>query len=273
MTQPSSTRPTDRRPRPARNDTLQEQARTEEEGLVSGRNAVLEAAVAGTRHIDTLYVQRGSRFLAEQPALEERLRAEGGKIRLVPRETLDRLAGHSQHRGVVARMTPFLYTPYEEILAELTDGQLFRVVVADGVEDPRNLGALLRTAVGAGYGAVVLPKDRSCGVTETVLRTSAGMAAHVRVVRTGNCVDALDRLAGTGTWLYGLHMTGRDFRGVVPDERPSALVVGGERSGLREVVRKRCDELVGVPLAPGAESLNLAVAFAVVAFQLAGRKA
>jgi len=197
--------------------------------------------------------------------------AECGRVGVAHEEgdrlALDRLAGGAGHQGVVAIVPPFDYASLEEVCAAPGDLAL----VLDGIQDPRNLGAILRTARAAGVGGVVLPQDRSAGVTGVVVSASAGTLFGLRVARVPNLVRAMGLLRDAGYWLVGL----------VPDaptslydlDLPSriALIVGGEGGGLRQLVRRTCDFEGRIPMAPGVESLNVSVATGVALFELRRR--
>jgi 23S rRNA (guanosine2251-2'-O)-methyltransferase len=183
------------------------------------------------------------------------------------RQLLDRLAGGGGHQGVVAVVPPFPYDSLEAICAAPTDLTL----VLDGIQDPRNLGAILRTARAAGVGGVVLPQDRSSGVTSVVVSASAGTLFGLRVARVPNLVRAMGRLREAGFWLVGLvPAAGQSLHDLDLPAR-IALVVGGEGAGLRPLVRRTCDFEARIPMAPGVESLNVSVATGVALFELRRR--
>lgn len=159
------------------------------------------------------------------------------------------------------------YTDRTQVLAKAQ-----MVVVLDGVEDPHNLGAVVRTAHAAGAGAVVIPERRAAGLTETVTKAAAGALAHMAVVRVGNLGRALDELKADGYWIYGLDQRGDSNYDTVEYTPPSALVLGGEGKGLHQHVRKRCDFLVRIPLAGRISSLNVSVAAGIALFEWKRRR-
>ena len=183
-------------------------------------------------------------------------------VRFEPREQLDRIANGASHQSVVAFGAVGQYASLEETAAA---GGLH--VVLDGVEDPHNLGAIVRTAHAAGAAAVVIPERRAAGLTETVGRVAAGALAYVPVVRVGNINRALEDLKKHGYWLYGLDERGAESYDKVEFTKPSAIVLGAEGSGLHEQVAKRCDFLVRIPMAGGVASLNVSVAAGVMLFE------
>jgi 23S rRNA (guanosine2251-2'-O)-methyltransferase len=194
-------------------------------------------------------------------------RARGVAVAEVDRHELDRAAGTSAHQGVVAVAPPFRYVDLDRIAEPSCPSAL----LLDGVQDPRNLGAILRTARAAGVGGIVLPRDRCVGITPVVAVASAGNLFGLRIARVPNLVRAMETLKQAGFWMIGLAADAVTpvFALDVPN-RP-ALVVGGEGDGLRSLVRRTCDYEVSIPMAPGVESLNVSVATGVVLFDVLRR--
>ena len=228
--------------------------------LVHGANAVAELLRSG-EPVSRLQLQRGG------PRTQELVRASrsrGIMPEVVERAVLDRFAGTPHHQGAVATTRPFPYRALEDVLA---DG-LGSALVLDGVQDPRNLGAILRTARAAGVGAVLLPRDRSAGVTAAVVSASAGLVFGLPIARVPNLVRSMDALRQAGLWTVGL--VPRDGAPVYGFAAPArvALVAGGEGDGLRSLVRRTCDFTVSLPMASGVESLNVGVAVAVALYEL-----
>lgn len=235
---------------------------TDEPLVVCGQNAVLGLLRSSAR-VDRLMVLAGQRL----PAIASAAHTRGVAIQTVDRTALDRAARGTGHQGVVAVAPPFRYGALDD-LAESASA-----LVLDGVQDPRNLGALLRSARAAGVGGVVLPQDRSAAVTPVVAIASAGTLFDLPIVRVPNLVRALEALKGFGFWIVGLVPAApRSLWELDPPPRP-ALVVGGEGEGLRQLVRRTCDFEVTIPMAAGVESLNVSVAAAVALFELRRRGA
>jgi 23S rRNA (guanosine2251-2'-O)-methyltransferase len=179
---------------------------------------------------------------------------------------LRELCGTNQHQGVVAAVPPFPYRQFEDALGRQPD----RILILDQLQDPHNLGALLRTAEAAGFRVVVLPKDGAVGVTAVVEKASAGAAIRLAVARVVNVARALRRLKGAGYWVVGLApRAAADLYGFEP-RPPIVLVIGAER-GLRPLVRETCDQLLSIPMEGDAESLNVSVAGAVAMYELSRR--
>jgi 23S rRNA (guanosine2251-2'-O)-methyltransferase len=181
------------------------------------------------------------------------------------RETLDRMAGGVPHQGIIAVVSEKPALSLEDLLASAREPAL--LVVLDGVEDPRNLGAILRTAEAAGADGVLVPDRHSAGLSETVGRASAGAIEHVRVARVGNLVQALGTLKSRGIWVLGFDTTGRERWDAVDLKRPVALVLGGEGRGIRRLVREHCDHLVSIPHFGHVSSLNVSVAAGIALYE------
>ena len=232
--------------------------------LICGINPVLEALAAGTRHFDRLLIAKGLRSRRLSEAIR-RATHLGIPLRFEMRETLDRMAGGVPHQGIIAVVSEKPVLSLESLLEGTHPPAL--LVVLDGVEDPRNLGAILRTAEAAGAGGVVLPERHSAGLSETVARASAGALEHVPVARVGNLVQALEELKARGVWVVGLDAAGNERWDAVDLTRPVALVLGGEGRGIRRLVREHCDHLVSIPHFGHVGSLNVSVAAGVALYE------
>jgi 23S rRNA (guanosine2251-2'-O)-methyltransferase len=232
--------------------------------LICGVNPVLEALAAGTRHFDRLLVVKGLRGRRLPEAIRRATRL-GIPLRFEMRETLDRMAGGVPHQGIIAIVSekPVLSLP--ALLDAVKSPAL--LVVLDGVEDPRNLGAILRTAEAAGADGVLLPERHSAGLSETVARASAGALEHVPVARVGNLVQALQALKERGVWIVGYDAAGTERWDAVDLTKPVALVLGGEGRGMRRLVREHCDHLVSIPHFGHVTSLNVSVAAGVALYE------
>ena len=228
---------------------------------LAGIHPVREALRAG-RSLDRVLIVKG----AAGPRLQEIIdlcRERKVPVRFEARETLDRVAGATGHQGVVAfGGSVEKFATLEETTAT---GGLH--VILDGVEDPHNLGAIIRTAHAAGATAVVIPERRAAPLNETVAKASAGAVAYLPVVRVTNITRALEQLKELRYWIYGLDERGAEVYDRVEYATPSAIVLGGEGKGLHQNVAKHCDFLVRIPMAPGGvASLNVSVAAGVVLF-------
>ncbi len=237
------------------------------ENLVCGINAVDELLSRQGRRIQTLYcLDKPGRRIKE---LVERARRDGVTIKQVPVAALDRLAEGVRHQGVAVAVAPFIFTPLAELLRSLKSTSGGSILVAlDGVTDPRNLGAIIRTAAAAGVAGLLLPERRSAAITATVAKTAAGALENLPISRIVNLADALRRCQEAGFWIYGAAADGgQDLYSI---EWPDCvvLVLGSEDRGMRPIVTKTCDFQVTIPLARSSESLNVGIAAAVTLFEI-----
>jgi 23S rRNA (guanosine2251-2'-O)-methyltransferase len=234
---------------------------------VFGAEPVRELVAASPSSVRTLYIKPGthSRFTDEIAAV----RAGGGNVVTAEDDMLARMAGsEARHQGVVAAVREYAYTPLERILEEKPDPLL----VVDGVTDPRNLGAILRSAECAGVRAVVIARDRTSGVTPAAVKSSAGAWAHLRMARCGNVAQTLEALKAEGYWIAALAPDGGTSIYDLDASRRLAIVLGSEDRGIRELVRKTADFVVRIPMHGRVSSLNVSVAAGVALFDLARRR-
>jgi 23S rRNA (guanosine2251-2'-O)-methyltransferase len=223
---------------------------------IYGIRPLVEALRSRKREIFEVLDAAGNREIAKAAA------ASGVPVKKVPRDRIENLARGAAHQGVAARVGPYPYSELDEILA----GPEPLIVVLDGVTDPRNLGAVLRVADGAGVSGVVIPKDRAVGVTAATVKASAGASEHVPVVSETNLRRSIDRMKEAGVWVYaaeveGMTYTGLDLAG------PVALVLGSEGRGVRRLVREDCDGVVCIPMLGAVKSLNVSVAAALLLYE------
>jgi 23S rRNA (guanosine2251-2'-O)-methyltransferase len=232
--------------------------------LICGINPVLEALASGTRHFDRLLVVKGLRSRRLSDAIGRATRL-GIPLRFEMRDTLDRLAGGVPHQGLIAIVSAKPLLSLEELLEASRSPAL--LVALDGVEDPRNLGAILRTVEAAGADGALLPERHSAGLSETVDRTSAGALEHVQVAQVGNLVHALETLKERGVWIVGLDAGGQERWDGVDLTQSVCLVLGGEGKGIRRLVREHCDHLVSIPQFGHVGSLNVSVAAGIALYE------
>ena len=238
--------------------------------LIAGRNAIAEALRAG-RAIDSLYVQRGERGGALQ-ALVKKAKEAGAAIKEADPKKLDYLCGGANHQGVVAVAAVKEYATVEDLFrrAQEKDEPPF-FIVCDELEDPHNLGAILRTAECAGAHGVIIPKRRSVGLTYAVGKASAGAVEYLPVARVGNLPSLLEELKARGLWIYAADMDGSpwcqtDFTG------PTALVIGSEGRGVGRLVKEKADFVVSLPLKGNINSLNASVAAGILCYEVARQR-
>jgi 23S rRNA (guanosine2251-2'-O)-methyltransferase len=236
-----------------------------DESIIFGINAILEKLKASPEEIVEILVSGG----ASARVIESAAARSGHRVTYAKGALLDRLAVGQRHQGVVARVAAYRYWGLDELVAgAVLASAPQRVLILDGVTDPRNFGALLRCADGAGVPHVIIPKDRSVSVTPTVVKASAGAAHHVKVYRVTNLRQTMQRLKQSGFWLVGLEARASDR--IYDRNYPEKLgiVLGGEGQGLRPLVRRECDFLVSIPMLGKVASLNVAVAGAVFLYEV-----
>jgi len=226
---------------------------------LAGYHPVLEALKAGVP-IDCVHIARGAGGTRVQEIVDL-CRQRTIPVRFENRDTLDRLVQGATHQGIVAVGAEHRYAGLEDVVA---GAQL--LVVADGVEDPHNLGAIIRTAHAAGAKAIVIPERRAAGVTAVVAKAAAGALSHFPVVRATNINRTLESLKEQGFWIYGLDERGQTPYHDVEYSTPTVLVVGAEGKGLHQQVRNHCDLLVRIPMAGAIASLNVSVAAGIALF-------
>jgi 23S rRNA (guanosine2251-2'-O)-methyltransferase len=202
---------------------------------------------------------------ARLKALQDAARKAGVPVLRQPVRALDRLAEGVAHQGCVALVAEAAYTDPSEILQSTAAPALF--VVLDGVEDPRNLGAVIRSAAAAGAGGIFLPEHRATGLTAACLKAAAGAAERLPIARVGNIVSFLKDLKKRGIWIAGFDASGTSSWTGFDLTMPVALVFGGEEKGLRRLARETCDVVLSIPLCGGVESLNLSVAAGIALFE------
>jgi 23S rRNA (guanosine2251-2'-O)-methyltransferase len=232
-----------------------------------GINPVLEALKAD-RPIQRILVAERRRKDRDVQAIILQARERGIEVRPAGRDDLDREVPGARHQGVVAFVSAKHYASLDEILRiPAARGEVPLFVVLDGVEDPRNLGAILRTADAAGVHGVVIPEHRAAGLTETVAKAAAGALEHVAVVKVTNIANTLEEFKKAGTWVAGAEAGGDLPYWDADLARPLALVLGGEDRGVRRLVRQRCDYLVSLPLRGRIRSLNVSVAAGILLYE------
>lgn len=238
----------------------------EENLLIEGRNAVLEALRSG-RTIDKLYVLDGCRDGPVQTIVRE-ARKQDTIITFVARERLDQISQTRSHQGVVAQASAYGYVTVEEILDRArAKGEPPFLILLDGIEDPHNLGAIIRTANLAGAHGVIIPKRRAAGLTATVAKTSAGALNYTPVAKVTNLTMVMEQLKKEGIWFVCAHMGGElmyrlDLKG------PIGLVIGNEGDGVSRLVKETCDMVASIPMKGDIDSLNASVAAGILAYEI-----
>ena len=235
---------------------------------IYGRKPVLEALRSGKRAITRIYLLQGSRD-GVLNQIEAHAKAKGIPMALETRHRMDTMAGNDKHQGAIAVADDYKYADLQDLLDAAKDrNEPAFILLLDEIEDPQNLGAIIRSADAAGVHGVVIPKNRAAEVNATVIKASAGAAEHVTTVKVTNMNDAIKTLKEANVWVVGTDVEATknfydyDYRQGV------ALVIGNEGKGLRRLVKENCDELVKIPMAGKMSSLNASVASALLLFEV-----
>ena len=240
------------------------------ESMIEGRNAVLEAFRSG-KTVDRLYVLDGCQ---DGPVLtiKREAKKQDTIIKYVDKDRLDQMSQTGHHQGVIAVSAAYDYSEMEDIFANAEKrGEAPFIIILDGIEDPHNLGAIIRTANLVGAHGVIIPKNRAVGLTATVARTSAGALNYTPVVKVTNLSKTIEELKERGLWfvcadmegevMYDLNLTG-----------PIGLVIGNEGEGVSRLVREKCDFVAKIPMKGDIDSLNASVAMGVLSFEIARQR-
>lgn len=234
--------------------------------LLEGHNAVCEFLRSG-RSIDKIFMSTHHADILAQA------KQRGIPIQMCERRKLDRLSSTGNHQGVIAQVAAQDYVSLDDLFAVAEHrGEPPLFVVCDGMEDPHNLGAILRSAEAAGAHGVIIPKRRAVGLTAVVARASAGALAYIGVHKANNLVTVLRELQQRGVWLFGAEANGDMLLYDAPFDRPAALVIGSEGRGLSRLVRECCDYMIQIPLRGQINSLNASNAAAVLLFEAVRRR-
>lgn len=235
------------------------------EDMVAGRNAVMEA-LKGSRSVNKLIIANGS----TEGSIKEIIavaKEKGVNIQYWDRSKLDSIARGIRHQGVLAQVAPVQYAELEDILQVAKDrNEPPFIVLLDELEDPHNLGAILRTADAAGVHGVLIPKHRSCPLSATVAKTSAGAVEHVPVARVGNLVQTIKKLKQEGLWVAAADMDGKDYYDT-DLTGPLLLIIGSEGQGVGRLVKEQCDFVVRIPMVGKINSLNASVAGSILMYE------
>lgn len=233
---------------------------------VEGRNSVLELLESG-RDINKIYVTRGERHGSINKILAI---AKQRRIIVVEKDKkqMEEMAQEENYQGVIAIVPPFEYVEIEDILDNAKEkGEEPFVLILDGIEDPHNLGSIIRTAETAGVHGIIIPKRRAASVNSTVNKASAGAVEHMKIARVTNITDAIDKLKQAGLWICGTDINTNKYYYNQDLTGSLGIVIGNEGNGISEKVRKNCDFLVKIPMKGKIESLNAAVSTGIVVYE------
>lgn len=263
----------DRKKSPYAGERRRERApqRNEEEreplnnGSVPGRNAVRELLKSG-RAVEKIFVQKGDREGSITVLAAEAL-AKGIPLIEVEKAKLDALCGYQQHQGIVAIASEKEYVEIEDLIKIAEErGEKPLIVIADGVSDPHNLGAIIRCAEGAGAHGIIIPKRRAACITPAVSKASAGAVEHLAAVKCTNITETIKKLKDLGLWIFAAEADGTSYE-KADYTVPCAIVLGSEENGVSELVRKNCDFVVSIPMKGKVNSLNVSTAAAVLLYE------
>lgn len=231
--------------------------------IIYGKNPIKEA-LASNQPITKIYITKGKRT-AYVSKLFQSARQKGIPVRELERNKLRELAGNDGHQGVVAVLSQISYGEIEDIFQKATDkNESALIAILDEIQDPHNLGAIIRSAEAFGFHGIIIPKDRSVGLTDVVAKTSAGAVSFIPVVRVVNLARAIDDLKEAGVWIAGTDQGAKESFYEMDLNRSLGVVIGGEGKGLRPLIEKKCDFLLKIPIVGKVNSLNASVAAAIV---------
>ena len=256
---------TEKRQRPAR-EQVERNETQEVVDFVFGRHAVVEALQTPDR-VNRVFIQEGTSG-RDAAKVIELAREKGIQVQTVPKTKIEDLVGNAVHQGLVASIAAYEYADLEDVFKKAEEkGEDPFIVILDGVEDPHNLGSILRTADATGVHGIIIPKRRSASLTATVAKASTGAIEHVPVVRVTNLTQTIEQLKARGVWVFGTDMNGTDYR-KWNTSGPLAIVMGNEGKGVSRIVKESVDEMVTIPMVGHVQSLNASVASALMMYEV-----
>ena len=234
--------------------------------FVFGRHAVVEALQTPDR-VNRVFIQEGTSG-RDAAKVIELAREKGIQVQTVPKTKIEDLVGNAVHQGLVASIAAYEYADLEDVFKKAEEkGEDPFIVILDGVEDPHNLGSILRTADATGVHGIIIPKRRSASLTATVAKASTGAIEHVPVVRVTNLTQTIEQLKARGVWVFGTDMNGTDYR-KWNTSGPLAIVMGNEGKGVSRIVKESVDEMVTIPMVGHVQSLNASVASSLMMYEV-----
>jgi 23S rRNA (guanosine2251-2'-O)-methyltransferase len=229
---------------------------------ISRLNPIFEIVKSFPNRVNKILIQKDKRQRKITEIIHQ-AKAKDIPLLFVPKQKLDRL--DRSHQGVVALLTPKEFSTLDSVLSS---AKVPFLVLLDGIEDPQNLGAIIRTAEGAGADGIILPERRSVGLSEAVSLVSAGALEYLKVARVKNLARTMDDLKDRGVWLVGAEAAGKEYWYEFDYKLPVGLVLGSEGKGLRPLIRKKCDKILSIPLLGNITSLNVSVAAAIFLYEV-----
>ena len=231
---------------------------------IIGKNAVLEL-IKTDKTVDKILVQNGLRD-EEARNLVKNAKNRGYKVQFAEKAVLDKECESKRHQGFIAYTSDFKYADFDELISSLEDNENAFLVVADGIEDPHNLGSIIRVCECAGVNGLVIGKHRSAQVTDSVMRISEGSANHLKISRVVNINSAIEKIKSAGLWTFALELGGSDIY-KADLKGKLCLVIGGEDTGVNKLTKEKCDGVVTIPMSGKVNSLNASVALGVGVFE------
>ena len=239
----------------------------EREDIVFGRNAVMETVKSNTT-VECLYITNGPKE-GSINAILNLAKEKKLVVKEVDRKKLDSLSGGMVHQGIVAKITPYSYYEVSDILNDAKEkGESPFVIILDELEDPHNLGSIIRTAELCGVHGIIIPKRRNVGITSTVFKSSVGAIEHVKVAKVTNINSVIDDLKEEGLWVYAADIDGTEYSYEVDFSGGCALVIGSEGRGISKLTLKKCDKIIKIPMVGKINSLNASVAGGIMMYEV-----
>jgi len=233
---------------------------------IEGKNSVLEALYAN-KTFDKIYFQKGLGESKHIKPIFELARQKNIRYDFIAKFQLDKMSKTKNHQGVIASISNFDYCFIDDILQKANDeNKDALLVILDSIEDPYNLGSIIRTCECAGVDGIIIPKNRACGINETVVKVSAGAVNHVKIARVPNLTEAMKKLKSEGFWIFGTAMDGKEAK-TLDLSGKIAIVIGNEGNGMHDLVRQNCDDVIAIKMKGKLNSLNAGVATGIVLFQ------
>lgn len=230
---------------------------------IEGRNAVMEA-LKNDREIDYIYIKKGETEGSINKIIGK-AKAKKILIKTVDKNKLDEMSESENHQGIIAVANEYKYYELEDVLEEVKDKPSFFLIL-DEIEDPHNLGAIIRSAEASGVDAIIIPKRRACQVNATVEKTAAGATSHMKVVRVTNLVQTIEKMKEQGIWIYSVDMDGSEYTRTDLNGK-IALVIGNEGKGISRLIKEKSDFTISIPMKGHINSLNASVAASVLMFE------
>jgi len=237
--------------------------------LVYGRNSVEGILASSKRNINKIYLQKGIKYDEKIKKIVDLAKTNNIIIQEVPKEKLNMMAGEN-HQGIAASVSPVEYIDFDDFLSSIqskTNNAM--VIILDGVEDPHNLGSIIRTSVAAGADAIIIPRRRSSPVTPTVEKASAGAIDKIPIIQVTNLNKAIEKLKENHFWVIGAESSGEKYYfDIEYNDMNCAIITGGENQGISQLVKKNCDFLVKIPMPGNINSLNVANATSILIYEV-----